>query len=247
MSGQPRTLLLTGATGAVGAAVVERLASRGDQLFLTGRKLDRLELLKKEHDPADRIGFANLDATTPEGAAEAVAGAVTRFGRVDGLVHLVGDFAVGPVERTEVAVYERLLQACFLSAVTATKAVLPHLGEDSHLVYIGTPLATEPLAGFGAYASVKAALLAWVKALSHEIKGRGIHANSVVMTMADTPQARAERPHADFSHAITPDAVAEVIAFLTSPAARGVFGAAVPVLGQFGFSSSLGGPPPGRR
>jgi NAD(P)-dependent dehydrogenase (short-subunit alcohol dehydrogenase family) len=146
---------------------------------------------------------------------------------------------------TDLDTYRRLFEVNTLAAVTATQAVLPHLGEGSHLVYISSVLASEPFPGFSAYAASKAALQAFVRSLSHEVKHRGVHANLVVMTMADTPEARRQRPNVDFGHATPPEAVAKVISFLVSPAADGLYGCVVPVLGRFEFSTPLVAPPPG--
>jgi 3-oxoacyl-[acyl-carrier protein] reductase len=139
-----------------------------------------------------------------------------------------------------------LFRVCFLSAVYATQAVLPRLTDGGRLVYFGSPLVTEPMPGLGCYAASKAALLSWMRALAHEVKHDGVHANAVVFPMADSPRARRERPHVDFDQAVTPELVARVVGFLTSDAADGLYGSLVPVLGKFGFTTPLaGGPPPG--
>lgn len=244
---EAQALLITGATGPMAEASVRLLVERGDRLLLTGRNASRLAELAKSYD----VETLTVDVTKPLGAQHAADQAKDRLGRLDGLVHLVGSFQVGPVQRTTAAEYELLLNANFLSAVRTTQAVLPNLDGGGRLVYVGSVLAGEPLPGFGAYAASKAALLAWVRALAHEVKHRGIHANAVMMTMADTPDARKARPHVDFSEAVTPEVVARAIGFLTSEAADGLYGSIVPVLGKFGFSTALaapppGGPPPGR-
>ncbi len=238
--------LITGATGPVAEAIVRRLAERGDGLMLTGRNATRLAELEKAYGERGRVETHQVDVTEPAGAAAAVDATVTRLGGLDGLVHLVGSFHAGPVARTGPERYEALLRANFFSALHVTQAMLPRLEHGGRLVFFGTPLAQEPLPGLASYAVSKAALLTWVRALSHEVKHRGVHANAIVMTMADTPQARAQRPHVDFSEAVTPELVARTVEFLTSDAADGLYGALVPVLGRFGFTSALAGPPPDR-
>jgi NAD(P)-dependent dehydrogenase (short-subunit alcohol dehydrogenase family) len=238
--------LVTGATGPVAAATIRLLVERGDELLLTGRNKERLAELHEHYAETGRVETHVCDMTQPLGAPGAVDRAVERFGRVDGLVHMIGHFHAGPVMATGPELYEEVLRTNFVSAVRATQAVLPKLDRGGRLVFFGTPLAGEPLAGLTAYAAGKAALLAWVRGLSHEVKHRGVHANVVVMTMADTPEARAQRPHVDFSEAITPELVARTVGFLTSDAADGLYGSAVPVLGRFGFSTALAAPPPGR-
>jgi 3-oxoacyl-[acyl-carrier protein] reductase len=233
-------LLVAGATGALGPDVVATLAGAGHQVVVTGRNPETLAKLE-----ADRVYPVTADMADPLGASRAVAEVVERFDRIDGLVNLIGTFHVGPVMLTDLAAYRRLFETNVLAAVTATKAVLPQLGAGGHLVYISSVLANEPFPGFGAYAASKAALQAWVRSLSHEVKHRGVHANVVLMTMADTPQMRQQRPNVNFDHATKPAAVAKTIEFLVSPAADGIYGATIPVLGRFEFSTELAAPPPG--
>ncbi|WP_433546983.1 SDR family NAD(P)-dependent oxidoreductase [Streptomyces sp. CA-294286] len=242
----PRTLLVTGATGRLGEATVRALAERGDRLMLTGRDGGRLDELAARVTPGEgRLAVLALDATRPDGAQHAAAEAVRRFGRLDGLVHLVGSFGVGPVMLTDVTAYEDLLRANFLSAVVATQAVLPHLGEGGRLVYFGTPLADEPLAAMSAYAASKAALVAWMRSMGHEVKKRGIHANAISLTLVETPQLRKEMPHVDPSLTVEADLVGRAVRFLTGDDSEGMYGSVVPVVGKFGFTSALtGGPPP---
>ncbi|MEO3811822.1 SDR family oxidoreductase [Sphaerisporangium sp. B11E5] len=240
------SFLITGATGPVAEATIALLAKRGDALLLTGRNKERLAELDRDYGVPGRIETFAVDVTAEGGAAAAAEAAVSRLGRLDGLIHMVGGFHAGPVFVTAIEDYERLLLVNFLSAVRATQAVLPHLKGGGRLVFFGSPLANEPLAALGGYAASKAALLTWMRSLSHEVKHQGVHANALIMTMADTPQARQERPNVDFSQAISPELVARAVAFLTSEASDGLYGGLVPVMGTFGFSSSLAGPPPGR-
>jgi NAD(P)-dependent dehydrogenase (short-subunit alcohol dehydrogenase family) len=235
--------LITGATGPVAGATIERLAARGDALLLTGRNETRLIELGLHHGEPGRIETHAVDVTTPMGAQDAVDATVNRLGGIDGVVHMVGSFQAGPVANTPPERYEALMRVNFLSAVYVTQAVLQAVRGESRLVYFGTPLVQEPLAGLGCYSASKAALLTWMRSMSHEVKHRSVHANAVVMTMADTPDARAARPHVDFTEAVTPELVARTVEFLTSDAADGLYGALVPVLGRFGFSSALAGPP----
>ncbi|MFI5806456.1 SDR family NAD(P)-dependent oxidoreductase [Streptomyces sp. NPDC051561] len=252
-----RTLLVTGATGRLGGATVRALAVRGDRLLLTGRNTARLDQLAAEvnsqanegsYPPGTQVRTLTVDATEPEGAQHAAAEAVRGFGPLDGLVHLVGSFSVGPVMLTDVSAYEDVLRANFLSAVVATQAVLPHLGEGGRLVYFGTPLSDQPLAAMSSYAASKAALVAWMRSAAHEVKKRGIHANAISLTLVETPEMRAEMPQVDPDLTVDAELVGHAVRFLTGPDSEGMYGSVVPVVGKFGFTSALaGGPPPGVR
>jgi NAD(P)-dependent dehydrogenase (short-subunit alcohol dehydrogenase family) len=236
--------IITGATGELAPAVISALVARGDRLLLVGRNTERLNEVAVNFGAPGVVETFAADVGDPRQAAEVAEAAVHRFGSVAGLVHMVGGFGASPVVFTTPATYEELLAANFLSAVTATQALLPQLSEGGHLVYFSTPLAEEPLRAMSGYAAAKAALVAWVRSLSHEVKHMGIHANIVSMTVADTPSKRAERPDWDFDQTVAPEVVAEVVEFLTGPGAVGLYGACIPVLGRFGFTSDLSGPPP---
>ncbi|MEV8635673.1 SDR family oxidoreductase [Streptosporangium sp. NPDC051023] len=240
-----RVFLVTGPTGAMGGTVATTLAASGHRLVLAARNETKLKEIADLVSPADQVATVVADTSEPLQARRAVSETLDRFGRIDGLIHLVGGFHVGPVVLTDLDAYLRMFQANMLSAVSATQAVLPQLDNGGHLIYLSSVLASEPFPGFGAYAASKAALQAWAKSLAHEVKGRGVHAHTVVMTMADTEEARAQRPHVNFEHATKPKAVADVIDFLVSPAADGMYGASVPVLGKFEFSTALMAGPPG--
>ncbi|NUV67214.1 SDR family oxidoreductase [Streptomyces sp. CAI-121] len=238
-----RGLLVTGATGRLGEATVRALLERGDRLLLTGRDQARLGELAAVFGDSG-VGTLNVDVSGPEGAQHAAAEAARTLGGLDGLVHLVGAFDVGPVMLTDAAAYEELLRANFLSAVTATQAVLPHLREGGRLVYFGTPLADEPLGGMSAYAASKAALVTWVRSMSHEVKNRGIHANAISLTLVETPEMRKEMPNVDPGLTVDAELVARAVRFLTGPDSDGMYGSVVPVVGRFGFTSALAGGPP---
>jgi len=239
-------LLVAGATGRLGEATVRLLAERGVSLLLTGRNADRLADLRKSFGGTGTVETLQVDTTEPGGAQHAAAEAVRRFGSLTGLVHLVGQFRAGPLMLTDASEYQDVMMANFYSAVIATQAVLPHLRDGGRLVYFGSPLAGEPLAGLSAYAASKAALVAWMRSIAHEVKRRGVHANAVVLTIADTPEMRRERPHLDLDHTVSAELVARAVGFLTSDASDGMYGSVVPVLGRFSFNSVLaGGPPPG--
>ena len=192
MSGQ--SFIITGATGPVAPAVVAALAERGDRLLLTGRNEERLRLLEKEFGKPGEVEVFVGDIGVPEQARAAAAQARERFGRLNGLVHLVGGFHAGPVQMSDESAYTSMFHTNVMTAVTATKAVLGQVTPPAYLVYMASILALEPLPGMTAYTATKAALLALVRGLAHEVKGRGIHANAIVSSMVDSPHARASRP-----------------------------------------------------
>jgi 3-oxoacyl-[acyl-carrier protein] reductase len=235
-----RAFVITGATGATAPFVARALLARGDRLLLTGRNASRLAQLEAELSD-DGIATFVGDVAEPEQATAAAAAVLQRFGRLDGLVHLAGSFHAGtPVVAAEPDLYLDLYRANVLSAAMATRAVLRRMEGPGWLVYITSLLALEPMPAMAPYAASKSALLTWVKGLAREVADRGIHANAVVSTLIDTPSLRAQRPDADHGQWVPAGDLAEVVAFLTSPASGALYGSAVPAYGRFALY-----PPPG--
>jgi NAD(P)-dependent dehydrogenase (short-subunit alcohol dehydrogenase family) len=112
--------------------------------------------------------------------------------------------------------------------------VLPYLlrGKSGSIVNVGAMGAIKAASGMGAYAASKAGVLKLTEALADELKDHGITVNAVLPSILDTPPNRADMPDADFTRWVSPRALAEVIAFLVSDAARAVSGAALPVAGR---------------
>ena len=113
-------------------------------------------------------------------------------------------------------------------------AVVPHLIErgGGRIVTIGAGAAREGAARMGAYCASKSALIRLTEAMSAELRDHDINVNCVLPSIIDTPDNRAAMPDADASRWVKPEALADVIAFLTSDAARAIHGAAIPVSGR---------------
>jgi len=248
MSEHPRCLLITGATGGAGETVARTLLARGDRLVLTGRDRDRLRTLAAALDARDRVLAVPGSVAAAEEADAIVASGRERFGSVDGLVSLAGAFRAGtPVALAEPELYRELYEANVLTAAIASRAVLRALEGPGWFVYVTSLLAREPMPSMGPYAASKAALGAWARAFSREVRDRGVHVNVVTTSILDTPRTRAEQPGADHGRWVPVEDLAGVIGFLTSPACASIHGAEIDVLGKFGLVPQPGalgmGPP----
>jgi NAD(P)-dependent dehydrogenase (short-subunit alcohol dehydrogenase family) len=100
------------------------------------------------------------------------------------------------------------------------------------IVCVSTRAALKPFSGAAGYIASKAAVLAFVRALDAEYRDDGIRANAILPSVIDTPGNRASQPDADASKWVTPDEIAEVIAFLCSERSAPISGAEVPVYGR---------------
>src|SRR6476469_6892179 len=112
---EPRNYIVTGASGLLGKHVVNVLAEHGERLFIIGRVQQRLDEL--QGIAPSRISTYSGDLTDPSVAQEAVSIAVKSFGNIHGLVHLVGQFARGPIRATPATQYIAAFDTNFLTAV----------------------------------------------------------------------------------------------------------------------------------
>jgi NAD(P)-dependent dehydrogenase (short-subunit alcohol dehydrogenase family) len=227
-----QTVLVTGAAGNLGRAVAEAFFERGANLVLLGRRHEELtEVYGSAHErrmlaAADLLHQTEVDA--------AVASAIGRFARIDVLCNIAGGFRMGtPVHETPDEVWQSMLDLNARSVITMARAVVPRMlaAGSGKIVNVAAMAALSGKAGMGAYAASKSATIRLTETMAAELRDKGINVNCVMPSIIDTPQNRAAMPDADPRHWVAPAALAEVILFLASHAARAMHGAAVPVVG----------------
>lgn len=221
----PRTVVITGGTGALGAAVVRRFLDEGARCHVTYVDPRELERFAER----DRVALHQVDCTA-EGAVQAFYGELPEL---HASIHLVGGFAQADVEHTGLDPFERLFR---LNAVTAflccREAVRRMRPNGGRIVNVAARPALQPTGGMIAYATAKSAVAALTVSLAREVVADGILVNAVVPSTMDTPQNRAAMPDADFTRWPKVDEVATTIAFLAGPSNTLTSGALVPVYGR---------------
>jgi NAD(P)-dependent dehydrogenase (short-subunit alcohol dehydrogenase family) len=224
-------VIVTGGTGALGAAVVRAFLAANDRVVVPWIvAAEQASIAQAERDAlrAGRLVLLEADVAEPAGA-EAIAKAA---GTPGVLVNGVGGFAGGaPLHETDPEIWQRMFRMNVLSAATMSRAVLPSMlaRRSGVLLFVASRAAIDPPAGIAAYAASKAALIALVGSLQREVVEAGLRANAVVPTTIDTPANRAAMPDADFSRWTPPARIAEVLVWLASEAAATVRGGLIPV------------------
>jgi NAD(P)-dependent dehydrogenase (short-subunit alcohol dehydrogenase family) len=99
-------------------------------------------------------------------------------------------------------------------------------------VNVGAAAAAKAGTGMGAYTASKAGVAKLTEALAEELKDKRINVNAVLPTIIDTPANRADMPKADFTRWVAPEALADVIVFLSTHASRAITGASILVSGR---------------
>jgi NAD(P)-dependent dehydrogenase (short-subunit alcohol dehydrogenase family) len=218
-------ILITGASGGLGNAVVEAFLRTGATVY--GADLS----WKRQPHGSER--FHAVEANLVQAAdCDRVA---REASPVEALVHLVGGFGGGqPVADTADEVWNQMLDLNLRSAYSIFRAVLPQMVKAGHgrIVAVGSRAAVEPMANFAAYSVSKAALVTLVKTVALEVKDAGVTANVILPSVIDTPANRAAMPTADPAKWVTPESIAGLLVWLVSDGARDVNGAAIPIYGR---------------
>jgi NAD(P)-dependent dehydrogenase (short-subunit alcohol dehydrogenase family) len=223
-------VVVTGAAGALGGAVVAALIERGATCHLP---------ILEAAVPAHVAWAGDARAQAAPGVSLDDEAAVMRFFAalppLWGSVHLAGGFAMAPITETALADLERMLAinttTCFLSCREAVRAIRA-TGAGGRIVNVAARPALVPTGGMVAYAASKAAVASITQSLAAEVTKDGIWVNAIAPSIIDTPANRAAMPAADHASWPTPAALAETIAFLVSPANQLTSGAIVPVYGK---------------
>lgn len=219
------SIVITGAAGALGQAVVRRfLAAGGHRLVLLDTDEGRLQ---KVFGSPPGVLLKAADITSSEGVAAVVAEVLKAHGRIDALVHVAGGFEMGEgVHQITRASWDCMMDLNAWSFVNLTQAIVPGmLAQGSgRIVAVSANAAREGTALKGAYTAAKSALQRLVESLSHEVRAKGIAVNSVAPTTLDTPANRSAMPEADTSAWVPLPVAAEAIFFLATPAGAAVHG-----------------------
>jgi NAD(P)-dependent dehydrogenase (short-subunit alcohol dehydrogenase family) len=226
------TVMITGAAGNLGRAVAQAFAQQGAKLVLVDRSAQALEAaFGAQREGTTLVATDLLDRQQTQAD---VASALQRTGGIDALCHLAGGFTMGEkVHETSEQAWNFMLDINARTFLHITHALVPSMLErgNGRIVAVGAYAAQKGAAGMGAYIASKSALIRLVEAMSAELRERNINVNCVLPTIIDTPANRAAMPDADPKRWVAPEALADAIVFLASPAARAIHGAALPVTG----------------
>ena len=231
-----RVAMVAGASGALGGALVGRLVAAGARVAAVDRDPERLAagLRAAGLEPGERLSAHGADLADAAAVAELVAGVVARHGRLDHLFNVAGTFGMAEsVEATSEELWARLWNANFVATLNACRAAAPWMKRQGAgtIVNVGSRASLHGDAGVAAYSIAKTAVVRLTESLAAEGKGQGVRVNCVLPHTLDTPANRAAMPDADPSTWVELDALVDALLFLSSPAARAIHGAAIPVFG----------------
>ena len=204
------SIVVTGASGALGQEVCKVLAENGFEV----------------------APIRGVDLTDADAAQRAISEIADSTGPIQGLVNVAGGFAWETVMDGDVSTWDRMWAMNVQTALNACRSTVPFLGAGGSIVNIGSAAAAKADVGKGAYAASKSGVARLTESLAEELKSKGVRVNAVLPSIIDTPANRKDMPDADFDSWVTTRELADVIAFLLSDKASGITGALVPVTGR---------------
>jgi NAD(P)-dependent dehydrogenase (short-subunit alcohol dehydrogenase family) len=224
-----RVALVSGASGALGAAVVEAFAASGARVV----GVTRTE--PPQPSSGARINYEVADVGNESSVAMLIAKVVRDHGSLDIVVNTVGGFAAGqPVTDLPLDTWEGMWSLNTRTAFLVSKYAGRVMAERhaGRIINVASRSAYSGRKNAAAYAVSKRAVITLTEAQAEEMRGLGVTVNAIAPSIIDTLANRAGMPSTDTSRWPTPEQVARVVLFLASDDAALISGATIPVYGD---------------
>ncbi len=203
-----RNLVITGAAGALGTAVVGKFKREGYYVIALVRPETN------EQSPEADVTY-EVDVTDEKAVQEFVSEYEVQFGDLEAIAMLVGGYAPGDLETTKQQDLSQLIQLNFFSAFTVATAFLPLLKKQQRgaFLFVGARTALEPKEAKGAvaYALSKRLVNSFAEIIAEEVKDTDIRTHVFVPSILDSEANRSAMPTADFSKWVNPSDIAEAM------------------------------------
>jgi NAD(P)-dependent dehydrogenase (short-subunit alcohol dehydrogenase family) len=222
-----RVAIVAGAGGDLGRVTAEKLAAAGFTVAGVDRSEETLKGLP------DGIWREAADPADPAAARAVVDRIAAEAGPPEVLVNTIGAYHPGDALTATPEDLRLMIDVNLGPALWLTQAAVPYMRDrgSGSIVHVAARPGLEPAAGMAAYAISKAALVHLTRVLDLELRPLGIRVNAVAPQQLDTVKTHPYLTPDQLAHAVTPEAVADLIAYLVSDAAAPVSGAVVPAYG----------------
>lgn len=199
-----KIIVITGAGGAIAGAVEDAFRKAGAQLVLVDQDIIRIQSRASSYDSTP----ITADLTTFAGAKDMLEKVKEQTGRIDGLIHLVGDVVYGDMLSLDDTAYTKTFDSNVRSLFNVTRAVLPELlkRDEGFLAALASQEARAGgAAGASLFAAAKSAVASFLRSLDLELKGSHINVSVVYpLGMVDTKTVHA-------TNSVAPKAIAQAL------------------------------------
>jgi NAD(P)-dependent dehydrogenase (short-subunit alcohol dehydrogenase family) len=227
-----KIVLVTGGTGALGRAITAAFIA-SDAKVVSSYVIDReIEQLKKESKAV--VELIKTDVTKEEEVEKLVLSVISKYGRIDVLVNVVGGYLGGKsVSELDEKEWDLMMTVNLKSAFLISKHVIPQMVSSKYgkIMHVSSRTGLKSSGYDSAYAASKSGLIRLVESLSEEVKDSNINVNCIMPSTIDTEANRRAMPTADHSKWVKPQDLANVVLFLCSDEANVITGAAIPTYG----------------
>jgi NAD(P)-dependent dehydrogenase (short-subunit alcohol dehydrogenase family) len=212
----PKTIIITGANGNLGAATVKQFLDKDYKVIAVDHSGTHLGFAAEN----DNFELKAVDAGDETAVATFVEEAIEMYGRIDGAMLLVGGFAMGDIDATDAKALRNMMAMNFETAYFFARPLFRHMMEQGYgrIAFMGARPALRPEQGKNAiaYALSKTLLFELAQILNAEAKGKNVVASVIAPSTIDTPINRQSMPDADPDNWVKPADIAALLEFICS-------------------------------
>jgi NAD(P)-dependent dehydrogenase (short-subunit alcohol dehydrogenase family) len=211
-----KTIIITGANGNLGAATVKKFLDHGYKVVAVDSSESHLDFAVSNPD----FELNAVDLTNEKAVETFVREAIGAHGRIDGVLLLVGGFAMGDIAATDGEALKKMYSLNFETAYFVARPLFNHMMNNGYgrIVFIGARPALKAEQGKGviAYSLTKSMLFHLADLLNATAKGHNVVASVVAPSTIDTALNRQSMPDADPASWVRPEQIAEILEFICS-------------------------------
>jgi NAD(P)-dependent dehydrogenase (short-subunit alcohol dehydrogenase family) len=211
-----KNIIITGANGALGTAVVKKFLDSGYLVIAVDRSGKRPDYVKD--NPQYEAHKVNLD--NEEETLAFAKEAIKKYGKIDGALLLAGGFAMGDIHATDGKALKKMFSLNFETAYNIARPLFQHMLQNGYgrIVFIGSRpamVAAEGKSKLG-YTLSKAMLFKLAELLNAEAKGKNVVTSVLAPSTIDTAENRESMPDAHFENWVKAEQIADVLEFICS-------------------------------
>jgi NAD(P)-dependent dehydrogenase (short-subunit alcohol dehydrogenase family) len=208
-----KVAIITGAGGNLGKAVTRKMINSGFTVIGT------TEPGKEDSSDDSQATYMGVDLTDPEAAESFIQEVISRHGKIDSVICLVGGFAMATIHESSIESLQKMINLNFYTAFNIVQPVLRLLSEQKErksIVLVGAKPVFEPHVAKMVFPYVlsKSMVIKMAEVINADSKHSNTTATVIVPSIIDTPPNRAAMPDANFSDWVTPESIADKIAFI---------------------------------
>jgi NAD(P)-dependent dehydrogenase (short-subunit alcohol dehydrogenase family) len=230
-----QTVLITGAQGAVGSALVNRFLEAGFTVYGTVHQRAESKGKARPLRSRDRLHWLRVDLSDSQWVKSAFGEFLQGRESLGIWIHAAGGFRFSPVDQVSDAELDELLQMNLKSAFYVAREILPLMKQKNQgrILFFSSRVTSGPGFGMAPYAASKAGINILTQTLAQELKDTAIQVNALLPTVIDTPQNRKDMPGQDPAQWVPLESLVETAFQLTTaPWAQAIQGALIPISGR---------------